>query len=253
MAERYALVLAGGVGKRAGGDRPKQFVEIAGVPMIIRTLREFHDFDSTIKIVVVVHPALIKEYEELLKENDCHIPQEIVGGGSDRAESVSNGLSHILKRNPGILDSDDAIIAVHDAARPLIDGRLLERAFATLRTGCGRIPVTKSVNSLRRLTSGKGAALDQSDSESVDRNLFVQVQTPQMFILKDLASAYSLSWSGERQKEIEYELFTDDASIAEAAGIKIELYEGSEENIKVTHPMDFLIAEAILASRNNPE
>lgn len=246
MAEKFAVILAGGEGKRAGGDRPKQFVEIAGIPMIVRTLMSFHNYDSSIRLIVVVHPGFISDYKGLIEEYGCEIPHEVACGGRSRGESVANGLCYILRENPDICGKDGVMVAVHDAARPLIDDKTLERGFSSLTPGCGRVPVTPSVNSLRKLTKGSGLDLEECESESVDRNLFVQVQTPQFFLIKDLAAAYSISPKGERMTDINFELFTDDASIAEASGIKIQLFEGNAENIKITHPIDFFIAEAII-------
>ena len=240
----FAVIVAGGVGKRAGGSMPKQFVAICGVPMILRTLDSFHSFDPSMKIAVVMNEDYIEDYGEMLKKYEVDIDHLVCPGGVDRCESVINGLKVLKEVYP---DERYGFVAVHDAARPLVDSEILRRGFTAAREGIGCVPVTECVNSLRHIIAGKEAAAGCAASESVVRKDYMEVQTPQIFSLGEIWDAYSRV-ATERES---FSGFTDDASVAEAAGIPIVMYAGSEENIKVTHPIDFKIAEIILKERKN--
>ena len=237
--QRFAVIVAGGIGSRAGAGIPKQFVELAGVPMIFHTLRAFADYDRKMKIVVVMNGEYMDVYARMCREREFDVPHSIVEGGATRAESVRNGLAELgVSAAEGALDSNVAV-AIHDAARPLVSRELIERGFDAVEEGMGVVPVVKAVNSLRRIIShGDGGRLSTLESRSVDRNDYVEVQTPQIFLYRDIWEAY-----GEAE---DLKRFTDDASVAEAAGMKIGLFEGDHRNIKVTTPEDFMIAETLL-------
>lgn len=229
---KYALILAGGDGRRAGGDMPKQFRELLGIPMLWWSVRDFHRADPDTGIIIVMHPGFFDDWDILyqeLPEEDRRIPVELVCGGRDRVHSALNGLMAIP------VDGDqDALVAVHDAARPLLTADMINRCWDTAaRNGCA-VPCVPEVNSLRKITA--------EGTEPVKRDDFLVVQTPQVFRLGVLQKAYS------RCAE-ESSAFTDDASMVQACGEKITICEGSPENIKVTTPGDFTVAEALLRSR----
>lgn len=237
--EKYALILAGGEGRRAGGDVPKQFHLLSGRPLVWWSMRAFLLADPEIRVTLVVHPDFIDKWQEMwmnLPDAD-RFPHGLCAGGSSRPESVANGLRHIS--DSGV--SPEAVVLIHDGARPLITPDMIIRGMRALQKHQeGVIPAVRSVNSLREIAS-PGARLDETLSHSVDRARFVEVQTPQIFKIQMLLPLYGdvASLGG----------FTDDASVAEASGRVVGLYEGDVSNIKVTHPVDFAIAEAILAQR----
>lgn len=238
---RYALIVAGGKGSRAGAGRPKQFVELSGLPMIFRTIHAFSDYDPTIKIVVVMNAEFMDVYKMMCRDREFDIPHSIVAGGTSRAESVWNGLRHIaeLLKDTDIPAGTTVSVAIHDAARPLVTGDMIGRGFNALGPGVGVIPVVRSVNSLRRLKNRMpGSELGDIESVTVDRSEYVEVQTPQIFNYDEIVSAYV--------KAGDLRGFTDDASVAESQGLGIRLYEGDRRNIKVTSPEDFAIAETLL-------
>lgn len=236
--EKYAVILAGGVGHRAGGDVPKQFHRLGGRPLVWWAMKAFADADPGMRIVLVVHPDFVGRWQEMFMElpEADRIPHVIAFGGASRPESVANGLKTV--NNAGA--TADSPVLIHDGARPLVSPGMIRRGLDALQASKGVIPAVATVNSLREL-SNPGVAMEQAESRSVDRARFVEVQTPQIFNFSTIAHLYG---NGE-----DISGFTDDASLAEAAGVEIGLYEGEATNIKVTHPLDFAIAEAILAAR----
>ena len=225
MQTRYAVILAGGEGRRAGGDLPKQFQELLGIPLLWWSVRAFHRQDPATRISVVLHPGFFDWWDVMvreLSEEDRKIDVRLVCGGPSRAASVRNGIMSLP-------DNAETLIAVHDGARPLLTPAIIERGWKAAEEGGAAIPSIPVTDSLRRLT-GEG-------SEAVDRSRFVAVQTPQVVRADILHRAYGLEDRPE---------FTDDASRVEALGVKVQLYEGAPSNIKVTNPDDFRIAEVLL-------
>lgn len=227
MLKKYALIMAGGEGRRAGGEMPKQFHKLLGIPMLWWSVMAFHSEDPQTEISIVMHPGFFDYYDQMLDE----LPRDVRGirvrlvcGGRTRGESVANG---ILALPP----SRSALIAVHDAARPLVTPELISRAWKCGESDLAAVPVCPVTDSLRRLTP--------DGSEVVDRSDFVAVQTPQVFRSDILHKAYDLEDRPE---------FTDDASRVQALGHKITLFDGTPSNIKVTNPVDFAIAETLLKS-----
>ena len=227
MTEKYAVIVAGGKGTRAGGGVPKQFREVAGKPMIWWSLKAFQAEDPHVRIVLVLPSDAISFWQDLhsgLPEQVAHV---CVAGGASRTESVRAGLAAIPEAAGGL-------VAVHDAARPLVTPALISRGWAAALASGAAVPVVPVADSLRHLVP--------SGSEAVDRAQFVAVQTPQVFSLPLLREAYS----GMREGS-----FTDDASVAEAFGVMPVLYEGDPDNFKVTNPGDFIRAQILLSQRGD--
>lgn len=225
---KYAIIVAGGVGSRSGDMLPKQFHKLLGRPMLWWSLRAFHAEDSATRIMVVMHPDYITMWRDMFESlpPEERIDHEICSGGASRAASVSNGLSAL-----GV--EDESLVAVHDAARPLIEAPMISSAWrAASDNGCA-VPAIAVSDSLRHL-DGRGG------SEAVSRSEYVAVQTPQTFRGDLLKRAYEQPLRPD---------FTDDASVAEAAGMKVALFEGSPVNMKVTNPDDFAVAELLLGNR----
>lgn len=227
----FALILAGGVGKRAGGLLPKQFQSLDGKPVLWWSMEAFKDFHDT-HIVLVLHPDFYEDWEKMisiLQENE-KIKYYIASGGVSRIESVRNGLEYIKRHfNP----SDNAIVCIHDGARPLVSPDLILRGLETVEKGKGAVPVVALSDSIRRKMGQTSVAADRSE--------FLAVQTPQIFHFNEIYDCYA--------KIEESSSFTDDASVAESAGMLIKTFEGDAENIKITNPADFSIA-AVLLERN---
>lgn len=217
--------MAAGEGRRAGGELPKQFVKLLGIPALWWSVSAFHKNDPDTEIIIVLHPGFFDDFDILhaeLPDKLKDIRFRLAAGGRTRAESVANGLMCIR-------DSEDALVAVHDAARPMITPDMIGRGWECAVRNNTAVPVVPVTDTLRRL--------EAEGSVTVDRSRFVSVQTPQIFKADLLHRAYRL------EDRVE---FTDDASRVEALGINISLYEGMADNIKVTNPMDFTIAEALL-------
>ncbi len=226
--EKYAVIVAGGAGLRAGGEVPKQFQMLRGFPVVWWSVRAFYAEDPEVRIRLVLNPGFFDLWDILyseLPEEEKKIKVEIICGGRNRLESVQNG---ILGINPA--RGGETLIAVHDGARPMVTKELIARGWEAARKSGAAIPVVPMTDSIRQLTPEGSVALDRSQ--------YVRVQTPQIFYGDLLKEAYS--------RELTHEM-TDDASVVEAAGGKITLYPGDESNIKITNPLDFKIAEAILS------
>lgn len=220
--KKTVLILAGGVGQRAGGFVPKQFRTICGYPMVWWAMRAFRREDSNTRIIVVCNVGAESEWERMwagMAPGDV-IVHESCAGGATRVESVANGLK---------LVDGEGLVAVHDAARPLVSVDMVKRCWQEAMNSGSAVPVVAVTDSLRRK--------DDNSSKAVDRSKYVAVQTPQVFEAALLKNAYD-SRVGDS--------FTDDASVVEAAGHKVTLCEGEPTNMKVTNPQDFAVAEAIM-------
>lgn len=219
--KKFAIIVAGGSGSRFGSTLPKQFVLLAGEPLLMRTIRAFHNYDPAMQIIVALPAEHITLWTDLCSQYDFTIDVKVVEGGASRFESVKNALFSITEA--------DGLVAVHDGARPLVSQRVIGDGFITAE-GCGTaIPVVPVTDSIRQL--------DRQGSHSVNRDTIVAVQTPQVFNLKLLKDAYAVPFSP---------IFTDDASVVESRGVDVALYKGDVENIKITHPNDIRIAEMII-------
>lgn len=229
----YAIVLAGGSGLRAGGLLPKQFQPLKGSPVVIWSIRTFHRFDPGCRIVVVVHRDYMDFwYREIQPVCDREgIRVEIAEGGNSRIHSVRNGLLKIREMIGKHTDSPSAnpIVLIHDGARPFLTTRMIDEGVKYVAEGIGAIPVLPVTDSLR-IKRGE-------ETDTVDRSLYLAVQTPQIFRYEDIYRAY-LNAGDEVG-------LTDDASVAEQSGIKIATYSGAPINIKITNPVDFAIGEAL--------
>lgn len=216
----YVVIVAGGSGKRMGAEIPKQFLELAGKPVLMHTIERFKAFDEAIEIITVLPENQLRHWCELQNKYSFTIPQTLVKGGSNRFYSVRNGLEFV--NLPGL-------VAIHDGVRPFVSTSTIKRCFDEAEKSGNAIPVISPADSLRMLT-------DQG-SVPVDRLKVRQVQTPQVFNAELIKIAYQQNYQRE---------FTDDATVFEKNGGKINLVEGNRENIKITNPEDLLISKALL-------
>lgn len=216
------IIVAGGTGTRMGSDIPKQFLKLNGIPILVRTLNNFFNYDPKSKLIVVMHPESIDHWKLIAEEFNAP-NHEIIPGGKERFFSVKNGLDSI--------HDNISYIAVHDAVRPLVSEKTLENCFQALEQHSAVVPVIPINDSIRFVNEEK--------NESVDRTKFKRIQTPQCFHSNILKKAYAAEYN---------ELFTDDASVVESNGHSVFLVEGNLENIKITSPIDMLVGEALINS-----
>jgi 2-C-methyl-D-erythritol 4-phosphate cytidylyltransferase len=216
----YAVIVAGGHGKRMGSELPKQYMELAGKPVLMRTLERFKAFDESIELITVLPENQLRFWAELQKKYSFNIPHTIVKGGKARFYSVRNGLNFVDV--PGL-------VAIHDGVRPFVSIDTIKRCFQMAEKLGNAVPVISPNESMRVLT--------ETGSKPVNRLNVKIVQTPQVFNAGIIKKAYRQDYLPE---------FTDDASVLEKTGVKINLIEGNRENIKITTPEDLVISSALL-------
>lgn len=221
----YQIIVAAGSGSRYGGNLPKQFCPLYSRPLLMNTIDRLHACDPESDIIVVLSKEMVEEWEEMCREHNFKTYHHIVTGGSSRAESVKNAVSHIEARSQS---TEAGWISVHDAARPVVTRQLFNAIVEGLNDHDGALPACKLSDSIRHIEADKS-------SVAVNRSEYRTVQTPQIFHASKLFEAYHQPLMPE---------FTDDASVMEAAGFTdINLVEGDPYNIKVTNQGDMQIAE----------
>lgn len=218
----YAIILGGGKGLRMGGDVPKQFLPVGGMPILMRTIRRFREYSDTLKIILVLPASQQKYWQQLCEEKGFTENLEIADGGETRFHSIKNGLALLP-------DDAEGVVAVHDGVRPFPDTEVIARCFETARSKGSAVPVTEVIETLRHVGDNKSSA-------TVPRAEYRLVQTPQAFDIQLHKRAYRQEYNND---------FTDDASVVESLGHDITLVEGNRENIKITTPFDMCIAEVI--------
>jgi len=218
----YALIVAGCAGTRMGTDIPKQFLILAGKPVLMHSIERFHAFDKLIKIIVVIPGSQFELWEKLKEKYSFSVSHTLVKGGSSRFFSVKNGLHEV---------EDNGIVAIHDGVRPLVSIATIRRCFKAAEESGNAIPVINPAESVRMIT-------DQG-SMPVNRHYLRIIQTPQVFKTNLIKKAYLQDFTPE---------ITDDAMLLEKTGETINLVEGNRENIKITNPEDLVIAAALFNS-----
>lgn len=220
----YALIVAGGSGNRMQSEVAKQFLRLNGKPILMHTLEAFHACTLNPELLVVLNIHQHGYWEELCGLHHFNIPHQLINGGSERFYSVKNGLKAI---------KGNAIVAVHDAVRPLVSTELILKSFHVAQEKGNCIPGITPTDSVRRiLADGKTLALNRND--------LVLIQTPQTFHSDQLRKAYQEPFRND---------FTDDASVVQYAGIDINIIEGERDNIKLTYPEDMDIAALLIKKR----
>ncbi len=223
MLKKVAIIVAGGTGTRMGAEIPKQFILLANKPVMMHTLEKFHQ--SNCELIVVLNVDYHDQWKSLCKQHSFEIPHTLIKGGRNRFESVKNGLKSI---------SENALVAIHDAVRPLIAIETINNAFECADRNGNAVVVVPSKDSLRKV--------ENDNSYSVPRSDYFIVQTPQIFEKSTLDKAYKEEFRNE---------FTDDASVVEKLGVKIHLVKGKQSNIKITYKEDLAIAETLLKIQNS--
>lgn len=220
--KKYAIIVAGGAGTRMGTEVPKQFIEIKGKPVLMHSMNRFFDFDANIKLIIVLPENQIAFWKKLCIVHDFIVPHQIVKGGTERFYSVKNGLD---------LVEENALVAIHDAVRPLVSKQTINAAFeSAMQYGSG-IPTVPMNDSIRQF--------EGENNFAVNRGNYKIIQTPQCFESSAILAAFNQTYRSE---------FTDDATVLEAAGGSVHLTLGNVENIKITTPHDLIIASTLLDS-----
>ena len=218
--EKYVIIVAGGSGKRMGGEVPKQFLLVAGKPILMHTVEAFTRTSSDFKFILVLPEEHFSTWNALCEQYNFSVPMQMVAGGKERFFSVKNALEHV---------PNGALVAVHDGVRPFVSKDTIIEAFEVAEKNGSAVPVIDEVDSLRRVSDGA--------SQAVNRAEYKRVQTPQVFQSTILKTAYNQEFSS---------FFTDDASVVESISEKITLTSGNVENIKLTTPHELLLAEALV-------
>ena len=221
--KKYAVIVAGGSGRRMNSALPKQFMLLKDKPVLYYTLQTFLESYEDMQIILVLPLEYIDLGKEIIDGYFDSDRIQIVTGGESRFHSVQNGLSLI---------EEEAIIFVHDGVRCLVTPNLIHRCYMQALDSGSAIPTVLSKDSVRIET--------EEGNEPLDRNRVHLVQTPQTFHSKILLASFQIDYK---------ERFTDEAMVVEAFGLKVSLVEGEETNIKITRPTDMFLAERILEER----
>lgn len=213
------IIVAGGSGTRMKSAVPKQFLELQGKPVLMHTIEKFYTAIEGIVIIVVLARVQQEEWKALCSKYDFTPVHQLADGGDTRYASVKSGLQQIA----------DGVVGIHDAARPLVSIATIRHAFEEAELTGNATPCIPVTDSLRRIKAKENTAVDRSE--------FFIIQTPQCFHTALIKKAFEKNYQPE---------FTDDATVLEAYGEKINLIEGNRENIKITTPQDLIIAGALL-------
>ena len=202
------------------GEVPKQFMLLSGKPVILYSIEAFFESDPEIQIILVLHPQYQEYWKQLCKDFKITIPTKIAPGGETRFESVKNGLE---------LVGENGFVAVHDAARPVINKDFIRNLFDEAEKHGSAMPGVPLNDTIR--------LLEGDTSHQLDRTFLRAMQTPQVYKVEELKRAYTQAFRP---------IFTDEASVMQSAGFLLHLTEGRSENIKITHANDIAIAEILI-------
>ena len=221
--KKFAIIVAGGIGTRMGNATPKQFMLLHDKPVLYYTIKTFLEAYDDLQIILVLPEDYTDMGREIIDAYFDYSRIQITAGGETRFHSVMNGLA---------LVQEDAIIFVHDGVRCLLTVDLIHRCYTKALENGSAIPVIPAKDSVR--------LIEGETNEAIERSKVVMVQTPQTFHSRILQPAFQIDYK---------ERFTDEASVVEEFGLKIELVDGEEQNIKITQPIDLIVAEHILLER----
>lgn len=219
--KKIAVIVAGGTGTRMNNTVPKQFLLLKNKPVLFYTVDAFLKAYGDMQIILVLPEEHEAAGQEIIDAFFDYDRIKITTGGRTRFHSVQNGLA---------LVEEESIVFVHDAVRCLVTTALIQRCYEAALESGSAIPVVNSNDSVRIVTGRDNAAIERSSVKLV--------QTPQTFHSKILLPAFNIDYKDR---------FTDEATVVEAFGLKVQLVEGEENNIKITRPADLILAEQILA------
>ncbi|MCB9045875.1 MAG: 2-C-methyl-D-erythritol 4-phosphate cytidylyltransferase [Chitinophagales bacterium] len=225
--DKYAVIVAGGKGVRMGNALPKQFLPLAGKPVLYYTIKAFADAYEDMKLILVLPADQLSYTQMVLQAFPERIDIAIVTGGLTRFHSVQNGLKEVPA---------DSVVFVHDGVRPMVSPALIKACYEQAVTKGSAIPAIPVSDSMRQVEGDK--------SKPVDRQYMRSIQTPQTFLSEMLLPAFEQEYS---------EAFTDEATVVEAYGKQVYLINGERSNIKLTTPEDMLYAELMLKQQGTDE
>jgi len=220
-----AIIAAAGTGSRMASDRPKQFLQLAGTPIIFHTLAPFEQCDSIDEVIVVLPAEEAAAFLAFVGKRGIRKMSRVVPGGSTRADSVKRGLLAIRAATAGI-------VAVHDGVRPFVTVEEIDSVVAAAETDGAAILVTAVTDTIKQVS-------DNSVEKTLDRAELRRALTPQCFRYELLRKAYE-------QADVNDPSLTDESALVEKIGVPVTTIEGSSRNIKITTPDDLLIAEAFI-------
>lgn len=220
-ARCVALIVAAGRGERLGADLPKQYLNLAGLPVLRRSVMAFLRHPAVDEVVVVINPAHRDLYDTAV--SGLGLP-EPVSGGATRQQSVLKGLEALATAGA------PALVLIHDAARPLVDAATIDRTLAALGDHAGAIAATPLADTLKR-------GVNDQVSGTVDRSQLWRARTPQGFRFTDILAAHQAAQGRE---------LTDDSAVAELAGLPVALVLSNPDNLKITHAADLARAERLI-------
>jgi len=224
MTKKIAIITAGGSGTRMGVAMPKQFLLLKDKPILWYTINAFFEAFDDISIILVLPSDFIRQGEILVSEMGKEDSVTIIEGGHTRFHSVKNGVDLLSK---------DSIVFVHDGVRCLITPALIRACYEQTVLMGSAIPAVSAIDSIRILD-------DHSNHTSINRSRVKIIQTPQTFKGELLIKSFNMPYQ---------EIFTDEATVVEYTGEKIYLIEGDYDNLKITRPVDLILAESILQKR----
>ncbi|KPQ17303.1 MAG: 2-C-methyl-D-erythritol 4-phosphate cytidylyltransferase IspD [Algoriphagus marincola HL-49] len=224
--QKAAVLVAGGRGTRMGAPISKQYLPIAGLPILMHTLSVFHQVDSAIELILVIPKDDFAYWNELCEKFQFQIPHQLVAGGNSRFQSVKNGISAI--------SFEEGLVAIHDGVRPFVNVSVIQESFEKAAEKGSAVAVIALKDSIRKLS-------DDGKNFYQERQYFRLVQTPQTFDLKRIRKAFQVT---------ELPQFTDDATVYEHQGWEVTLISGNPENIKITTPEDMDYAEYLAEKRS---
>ena len=219
--KKIAVIVAGGKGTRMNSDLPKQFLLLKNKPILYYAIKAFLDAYDDIEIILVLPVEHIAKGQEIIDGYFDRSRFRLCEGGRSRFHSVQNGLA--------LIGEEEAIIFVHDGVRCLLTGNLIKKCYESAMEFGNAIPAIDCKDSLRLLTS--------NGNKKLKRSKVKLVQTPQTFHSKILLPAFKIDYKDK---------FTDEAAVVEEFGLKVNLIEGEESNIKITTPFDIQLAENLL-------
>ncbi|MBK8315437.1 MAG: 2-C-methyl-D-erythritol 4-phosphate cytidylyltransferase [Acidobacteria bacterium] len=232
-----AIIPAAGSGSRFGGQTPKQFLEIAGAPIIIHTLRRFDSCEDIGAIIVALQASEISSFEECLRGFEFRKPVRLVPGGAERSDSILNALEAAREFDP-------ELVAVHDAVRPFVTPAQISAVLARAGEAGAAILALPATDTIKEVEGG-------IIRRTIDRRLIWRAQTPQAFRYEMLLRANAEA----RTAGLPPALTTDDSLLVENLGLEVAVVEGSAHNIKITTPEDFILAERLFEemSKESPQ
>ncbi|RCK73609.1 MAG: 2-C-methyl-D-erythritol 4-phosphate cytidylyltransferase [Ignavibacteriae bacterium] len=224
------IIVAAGIGKRFGGDLPKQFLKLKDKTILQLSIEKFCNSNKIRNIIVVAHKDYLLETKQITDKINTTITIQIIEGGKERQDSVWNGIQEAVKSSPDI-------ILIHDAVRPFVSNALVDKIIEASKTYKAAIPAIQIKDTVK---------LKEGDffTKTLNRDTIFAVQTPQGFETSLITSAYKQAFDEQYYS-------TDDANLVERLGIKVRFVEGEQTNIKITTKEDFELAQFMISQYVN--